>query len=352
MRRIVSNTMSIDPQRRSGLLASKLRALVRNRWDVADVDPGRIPGGATLLVEGNAWVLLDEDPERRLGAALAWSAKAGAGELHVLVDSPEAAAHLARRASSFVRPPSVWQIVGRDLVAAASEPAPPFAVPAPQAELYRPVLAAAGLDVVVERGQLIGEVRGLEVARVVLDGPDGTARVDAGVGRFDQEASSMMFADLSETDAVARAAGILRGYRRPGAPLHPLNQLVPERWLRWLLVRRPELVGAEELSPVESVLGRRNLAEPSVATAVGTGADGGPLVVTCSTGVDLELVPAAADDRLAHAPEARLVLAVPAHDALAVTTALAGALSRPAEVIAVDNDWRSVAPAMPGSGVV
>ena len=154
----------------------------------------------------------------------------------------------------------------------------------------------------------------------------------------------MMFADLSETDAVARAAAIVRGYRRPGAMRHPLNQLVPERWLRWLVVRRPELVGATSLSPVESVLGRRNMTERSVATADGTAVDGAPLVVTCSTGVDLELVPAAADDRLAHAPGARLVLAVPSRDALPITTALAEALTEPATVVAVDDDWRSVAP--------
>ena len=56
----------------------------------------------------------------------------------------------------------------------------------------------------------------------------------------------MMFADLSETDAVIRAADIVRGYRRPGASPHPLNQLVPERWLRWLIVQQPELVGGAE----------------------------------------------------------------------------------------------------------
>ena len=159
----------------------------------------------------------------------------------------------------------------------------------------------------------------------------------------------MMFADLSETDAVIRAADIVRGYRRPGASPHPLNQLVPERWLRWLIVQQPELVGARKLTPVESVLARRNLTERSVATAVGVAADGAPLIVTCSTGVDLELVPAAADDRLAHAPDARLVLAVPSRDALPITTALASQLAEPAEVVAVDNDWQSATPTLAGS---
>ena len=37
-----------------------------------------------------AWVLLEGDATRRLGAALAWAAKAGAVGVHVLVDDPHA----------------------------------------------------------------------------------------------------------------------------------------------------------------------------------------------------------------------------------------------------------------------
>ncbi len=334
--------MSLDSDRHAGLLAVKLGALVRDRWSPGDVRPVAFPRGAAVSVEGRVWVLLEGDATRRLGAALAWAAKAGADDVHILVDDPTAAGVLARRASTFGHRPQVWRVVGRTLASARPVSPPTFEAPAPQAELYRPLLTSAGLDVVVEHGQLIGEVRGLEVARVVVNA-DGVARVDAGVGRFDQEASAMMFADLSETDAVARAADIVRGYRCPGASPHPLNQLVPERWLRWLIVRRPELVGATTLTPVESVLARRNLNERSVASALGVGVDGSPLVVTCSTGVDLELVPAAADDRLAHACDARLLLAVPACDALPITTALAGALAEPAQVVAVDNYWQSAA---------
>lgn len=338
--------MSVDAdQRHAGLLAAKLGALVRGRWDVGELDPSGFPGGAAASAGARAWVLLEGDATRRLGAALAWAAKAGADEVHVLVDDQDAAAVLARRASAFSRPPAVWVVSGRTLDPAQPAAPPAFDAPAPQAELYRPVLVNAGLDVVVERGQLIGEVLGLEVARVVLNA-EGMARVDAGVGRFDQEASSMMFADLSETDAAIRAAGIVRRYRRPGASRHPLNQLVPERWLRWLIAQQPELVGAAHLTPVESVLARRNLNERSVASAVGVTIDGAPVLVTCSTGVDLELVPAAADDRLAHAPDAQLVLAVPSRDALPITTALAGQLVHPASVVGVDNDWQSATPTL------
>ncbi|MGI8755918.1 MAG: hypothetical protein ACR2MB_08675, partial [Acidimicrobiales bacterium] len=69
--------------------------------------------------------------------------------------------------------------------------------------------------------------------------------------------------------------------------------------------------------------------------------DGRPIVVTCSTGVDLDLVPASADDRLAHAPDARLVLVVPERDAVAITRELAARLVAPAEVVTVADTWRN-----------
>ena len=98
-----------------------------------------------------------------------------------------------------------------------------------------------------------------------------------------------------------------------------MNQLVRERWLRSVLVADPALVGATELHPVGSAVPRANLTEAGVASAVGVDAAGVPVVVTCSVGVDLDAVPSAADDRLAHAPDARLLLVVPAADAAAIT---------------------------------
>lgn len=339
--------MTEPVDRRAALLAAKLGALVRGRWpDAAEgARPGTFPGGATLADAdgGRLWVLLDDEAEvdaaRRLGATLAVARRSGATELHLLVADPDAAAVVARRAAQFARSPGVWTVDGLDLHPAAPAAPAQDPVPPPEAELFRPILAAAGLETVVEGGSLLGELRGLEVARVVI-GDDGVAHIEAGVGRFDREVGAMMFAELSETDALARAVDHVAAVRRPGAPRHPLNQLVPERWLRSVLIERPDLVGAASLRAVGSAIPRANLKEGGIATAVGTDLDGRPLVVSCSTGVDLELVPGAADDRLAHHPDARLVLAVPAKDALAVTTELAGHLAAPAEVVTVDDDWR------------
>lgn len=337
--------MTTDPDRRGSLLAAKLGALVRAGWEGAPADaPASFPGGVHLLDApgGRAWALLDDRPERRLGALLALAHRRGLGEVHVIADDAEAAAVLARRASQLDRPPHVWLLVGAELQPAVAAPPAVDLAPPPDAELYRPVLADAGLEVVVEGGHLSGEVLGLECARVVVD--EAGARVEAGVGRFDREVGSMMFAELAEVDALARAVDLVREHRRVDAPRHPLNQLVPDRWLRSVVVHRPDLVGAAELRAVGGAVPRTGLRDDGVATAVGTDLEGRPLVVACSTGVHLDLVPTAADDRLAHAPEARLVLVVPEADAMAITTDLAAHLAAPAEVVALPGDWRALHP--------
>ena len=62
--------------------------------------------------------------------------------------------------------------------------------------------------------------------------------------------------------------------------------------------------------------------------------------MVCSVGIDLDLVPAAAEARLALDPEADLVLVVPERDDHPMTRALAERLRMRAEVRTVVGDWR------------
>jgi hypothetical protein len=94
------------------------------------------------------------------------------------------------------------------------------------------------------------------------------------------------------------------------------------------------------LWPVEGTVPRSNVKDAVPAAAVGVDRHGGSLVVVCSTGIDLDLVPMAADVRLAHAPDARLVLVLPERDAHPVTRSLAAALAVPAEIVTLPGDWR------------
>ena len=86
---------------------------------------------------------------------------------------------------------------------------------------------------------------------------------------------------------------------------------------------------------------RPNLRDPSIAIALGVDPSGVQVVVGCSVGVHLDLVPAAADARALLAPDARLLLVVPERDAHPVTVALAQRLVAPAEVVPLAGDWRT-----------
>jgi hypothetical protein len=133
---------------------------------------------------------------------------------------------------------------------------------------------------------------------------------------------------------------LVRRHRTLDADPHPLKLLAPARWLRSLILHDPSLVGADHLAPLAPTVEAPDLRTPWPAPASGIDTDGHPLVVVCSTGIDLDLVPAAADARRAAFPNgnARLVLAVRPRDVHPVTKALAAALARPAEVIAVASD--------------
>ncbi|MDJ0769366.1 MAG: hypothetical protein QNJ12_11250 [Ilumatobacter sp.] len=330
-----------DAARRSRLIGIKLRALVADHLSADVGDVREFAPGAALLHDDAAWVYLDDRPGQRLGASLAWALRAGARSLDVIAAADTGV--LARRAGEFAFPISVWHADERSLLAAIPEPfEPTLEVPAHHLEL-RQLIADGGADPIVEHGVLVGEVRGLEVCRVVDDPATGVTRLEVGVGAHDREAFQMLHGDVPAVESLARVVDIVAEVRSPGAPQHPLNRLGAERLIRWQVEQRPELVGAAEVRPAEPPVARTNLKDPTPCVGTGTTSAGERLVVVCASGVDLEVVPYAADARLAaeRAVEpgstggSRLVLAMPARDRLPLTDELAGLLTQPAEFVAV-----------------
>ncbi len=303
------------------------------------------PGGAGL-VEGEGqrgWVLVDDGSVRRFGAALAWAWRERVGQLDVLVQEPAlggpSAGVMARRAAEFAHPPGVWSVDGRQLVAAVPAPSvgdEDYSVAA-ALDSFAAVLADHGAEVIVEHGVLRGEVLGLEVARVV----DG--RLEVGVGRHDRSARAEMYPHEELGVALDRAVAAVRDRRRPDQPRHPANTLARGRWLRAVVCARPSLAGAAFLAPVAPPLPWFDLPEAGAAPCLGAATDGTPLLAVCSVGVDVDLVPTAADCRRIYCPDARLVLVVPEGDDLPVTRALADSLSEPAEVLVVPRAWEGMA---------
>ena len=282
--------------RRSRLRSVKLQALVRDHLG-HDVDGsvGVFPPGAAIVADGVAWVLVEEEPERGLGPALAWALRNGATSLHVLAE--RATGLLARRAGDVTFPLEVWHVDGRVLLPAVAEPlAPPREPSAAHLDLIE-AIRAGGAEAVVEHGVVSGEVLGLEVCRVVDDPDTGAVRLEVGVGAHDREAFAMLHGDVPPVAAVAGVVRAVADRRRPGAPPHPLLRLVPERLLRWQLIQDPAAVGLAEVVAVQPPLPRPDVRNRVPCVARAWRVDGTPLSLVCSVGVDLDLVPYALDAR-------------------------------------------------------
>ncbi len=265
-------------------------------------------------------------------------------ELHVLVEGVDAAGVVARRAAEMASPPSVWVVSGRTLMAAVAAPAVMPSADDPGLLPYFELLRAHGVQPVVEHGVLRGEVLGLEVARLI----DG--RLEVGVGRHDRYARAMLGRDTFPGWALDEAVAAVATRRRSGAGTHPANTLARSRWLRSVVCAAPGLVGAAALTAVAPPLPLPDLTDNGAVPCVGLAPDGAPVIVACSTGVDPDLVPSAADSRRIYLPRARLVIVVPEGDDHPVTRALAGALAYPAEVRTLPRSWEGLAPATPASG--
>lgn len=334
--------MALDEQRREALLLAKLSALARGQGaDLEGASPHTFPGGAALAAGEVGWFYGERSPLRALGAALAWQRSAAVERLEVVVDRH--GGDLARRAEAFDPAPRVWQVVDDHLeVAAATPPGPPVEPPG-GIEVLVDLLEAVGADVVVEHGEVTGELAGLEIARVVVDGDQ--PRLEVGVGRHDREAFGMIHGDLPTPDALAAVVDAVRRHRQPGAPPHPLNRLAAARWLRAITVADPASLGLRDLRPVPLTFPRTTVKEEHPAAAVGHDPAGRRVVAVFSVGVDLDVVPTAADVRLAvegaEGPVDELLVVLPERDALPVVRWTAErALRRPARVVTVPDDWR------------
>jgi hypothetical protein len=330
----------IDADRLQSLQEAKARALVAAHFGDAPRTSAPVTGCVALHDATTLW-LYSPTAAGALGRALAVAAARSLPTVHVLVDDggddDAAAGVLARRAAELEPRAQVWQVRGRALVPVAVQPLPPRGDVPPSAGPFIEAIRQAGLEVVVEHGVVVGEVRGLEVARVLLD-DGGRAELVVGVGRFDQEATALLHGHLPTEMALERAVDQVRLHRRADAPPHPVNRLGRERWLRVQLLADPAVVGLDDLTAIEPPEPRRNLRDRSPAAAVGHDATGARVLVVCSVGVDLELVPVAADLIRREQP-ARVVFVTPARDQLPVLPAMAARLPVPSTFVALEGDW-------------
>ena len=330
-----------DPARRARLNALKLAALVRDhRGGEPHGQPTEFGAGAALVVDRAAWILVDGAPVGPLGAALAWATARAVDALHVVIDDAAVAGRLARRSELVTLPTTVWVAAGRDLVAAAAAPLPEPSLVDPRCAALEELIVAGGADPLVEHGVLAGEVEGLEVCRAVVDDATGEARLDVGIGAHDREAFRLLHGDRPTVEALRDVVAYVRRHRRAAGSAHALDRLAAERRLRRRLLGEPAAAGLRSLTVLAPPEPRANVKDPAPCFAVGTDDDGRSAVVAIAVGIDLDLPLAGAEARRAYEPGARLVLAVPARDAVP-------ALARVAALVRGGADVRAVAPAGP-----
>lgn len=329
-----------DATRRSRLIGIKLRALVGDHLGDDVGEPVVFAPGAALRRGDDAWVYLDDRPAERLGAALAWAIRSGASALHVVAELGTGI--LARRGAEFELPISVWTAgADRSLTPAIPDELAVSQDPPSHHHEFRALIIDGGADPVVEHGVLMGEVRGLEVCRVVDDAATGATRLEVGVGAHDREAFQMLHGDVPAIDSLARVVESVAQHRRTGARQHPLNTLAAERLIRWRIEQQPDLVGATVVAPAPPPMPRLNLKDPVPCVASGIDHDGERVVVVCSSGVDLDLIPYAADARLAVVGESgvgggNLVVAMPGRDRIALVGEIADRLRQSVTFVSVD----------------
>jgi hypothetical protein len=339
-----------DEERRRRLLGIKLRALVvEHLGRPVDVEPEGFPRGAAMVIDDAAWVLVDGSAARSLGPALAWAIRRGATSLDLVAELDAGA--LARRARHLDFPTTIWFPEGRVLLPVVPEPLPTPAPPLDEHLDLVPVIEAAGATVNVEHGVVVGEVRGLEVCRVVdqptvghfaelgdIDAPDIVepsmaetgVLLEVGVGANDREAFRTLHGDIPTLEALTTVVGSVLEHRSPDAPQHPLNRLGQERYLRWQLEVDPGLVDLVAVEAAQPPQPRPNLKDPMPCLARGVDDAGTEMTVICSVGVDLDLVGFVADvQEMVGGP---VIVALRERDAVAITRDVLGLLSAPVEI--------------------
>lgn len=331
-----------DPDRRRRLIAAKLKGLIRSHLDselIVDESLGRAGGfiasGPDSDGRGSDGAFYAEN-ERMVGPALLWALRSSVDRLYLVAETPHAGA-LARRTSEMVGPRiDVLEVNGTGLIPATPSELAPLPVLDRSVWELATIFSEAGARPADDHGRVVAEVAGLEVARIVSP-VDGEATIEVGVGEADRELHTLVHSSMDSDTAVRRAVAMVAAERRRGS-LHPLARMARERWLRSMLLDDPSVVGLAFLEALAPLRPRSTVLGQVPVAALGARYDGSSVVVVCSTGIDLDVVPESMDYRRRDAPDADVLIVVPERDRHAATLALT-AVSPRTELVGVVPPW-------------
>jgi len=291
----MTDVNSADIDRRSRLLSIKLRSLVREHLALASDPDGTNESfalGAGFLTADVVWVLIDGDASRSLGPVLAWTSQFER-PVHLLVEKN--AGILARRVELFDVDITVWHVDDHVISRAIAEPHIASASATDDHLSFVDIIESSGADALVEHGVVVGEVRGLEMCRVVDDVTTGEVRLEVGMGRHDREAFTMIHGELPTAQAMRQVIDAVLPHRTEGADSHPFNQFGVERLSRWKAIKDPSSIGFSTLAPADPPVLRTNVKDSVPCVAIGlTGAKRLSTAVFVH-GVDLDCVSFAVD---------------------------------------------------------
>ena len=299
-----------------------------------DIDePTSIGSGASVTVDDSCWAYFPEHARGVLGATLVWAQSQGASQTNLITDESDGL--LAFTAGGFSDPePIIWHAVERSIVAVGAD-VPEIPGP-PDCPESTAILAGLDLEVVADHGVWLGDLNGLEVARVGLRGDE--CEVDIGVGAYDQFASAALSVDRDEESALANVVSMVRPHRLAGSDPHPIGRLVRSRWLRSQIIADPQLAGLKVLHPIPLLVPRPGLVESQPAAGLGEDSDGRKVLLIASTGIDLGVVETAAGLSAYTKPD-RIVVVMPARDHHPRIVQSLTTLAVPAELVALEGEW-------------
>jgi hypothetical protein len=297
-----------DAQRRSRLLSTKLVALIGQHLGIDASSYIQEPCGlgAAVIADDAVWILVDGDASHSLGSAIAWASKY-ARSLHLVVDNHSGV--LVRRASGFALPVSVWHIEGNGLLPAIAEPHQELMRASDAHSALISQIDDAGAESLVEWGVVVGEVRGLEICRVVDDEHTNEARIEVGIGAHDRETYALVHQARPIHESIADVVATVCAHRVEGAPFHPYNHIAPERFARWRAMQDPKALGFSSLTRVDPPVPRTNVKDSVPCVALGEKTDGTTTAVVFVHGIDLDVVPFSVDAGLKYSCESVMIVA-------------------------------------------
>ena len=277
----------IDGERRSELNQRKLESLLRTAFPDSIFEQVETQSGALRSNNKAQYLYAPSEKVSPLAFALTFLEKGDV--INIILDEPDPLLlHQALGLHSDIR---FWVVEKDQLIPhpeskTAEKPEKPVAN-----ETAVSLLLENGCDVIREHDAVRGEIKGLEVARIIKDF-DNESNVQIGVGHYDQEAHKLVDWGESPDEKLARVVSEVHQHRNKEAQPHPLNRVARPQWLISEMIASPEIVGLDEAWHLPSPENAKAITETTPAAALGKIRDQVILVVA-SVGLDLKAVPIA-----------------------------------------------------------